>query len=145
MSGPEVRPASAGDLDAVAAIAKRTFAAGWSRTALGDELGRADSIFLVVPRGAGMHGYALARVVERDCRLLDIAVESDGSGHGRTLLEALARAAKARGCEKISLEASALNARALGFYAKAGAKVVGCRPKFYNDGSDAVLMDLDIK
>jgi ribosomal-protein-alanine N-acetyltransferase len=140
MSGPEVRPASAGDLDAVAAIAKRKFAAGWSRAALAGELGRPDSIFLVVPSRA----YALARVVEDDCRLLDIAAESDGAGGGRALLAELARAAKARGCAKLSLEVSALNARALSFYTKAGAKVVGRRPKFYNDGSDAVLMDLDI-
>lgn len=140
MSVPAVRPAAAGDLDVVAAIGRRRFAAGWSRDALGSEIGRPDSIFLVVPD----HGYALARVVGRDCRLLDLAAASDGTGCGRALLSALTLAAKARGCVKVSLEASAANARALVFYAKAGAKVVGSRPKFYNDGSDAVLLDLDL-
>ncbi|MBI2387614.1 MAG: GNAT family N-acetyltransferase [Elusimicrobia bacterium] len=140
MSGLAVRPAAAGDLDAVAAIGARPFAAGWSRAALAGELGRDDAIFLVVPE----RGYALARVADGECRLLDLAAAADGGGVGRALLSALARAAKARGCAKVTFEASAANARALSFYAKAGAKVVGRRPKFYYDGSDAVLMDLDI-
>lgn len=140
MSVTAVRPAAAEDLDAVVSVGARAFAAGWSREALGAELARADSIFLVVP-GAG---YALARVVEADCRLLDLAVAEDGRGVGRALLAAMSDAAKARGCAKVSFEASAANERALDFYAKAGAKVVGRRPKFYYDGSDAVLLDLEL-
>jgi len=140
MSGPAVRPASAGDLETAAAIGARPFAAGWSRAALADELGRDDSIFLVAPE----RGYALARVVGDDCRLLDLAAAEDGAGVGRALMSALLLAAKARGCAKVSFEASAANARALAFYEKAGARVVGRRPKFYYDGSDAVLLDLDI-
>ena len=140
MNGLAVRPASEGDLDAVAAIGARPFAAGWSRAALADELGRDDSIFLVAPG----RGYALARVVAEDCRLLDLASAADGTGVGRALMSALLLAAKARGCAKVSFEASAANARALAFYEKPGARVVGRRPKFYYDGSDAVLLDLDI-
>ena len=140
MNAIAARPAEANDLDAVAAIGARRFAAGWSLDALGAELGRLDSIFLVIPD----QGYALARVIERDCRLLDIAAASDGCGRGRALLAALTRAAIARGCVKVSFEVSAANERALAFYAKAGAKVVGRRPKFYYDGSDAVLMDMDL-
>lgn len=141
MSAVAVRPAVASDLAAVARIGTRRFAAGWSLTELGTELGRPDSIFLVVPE----RGYALARVVEAECRLLDLAASADGGGLGRALLAALGLAAKSRGCEKISFEVSAANARALDFYGKAGAKVVGRRPKFYYDGSDAVLMDLDLR
>ena len=140
MSAPEARPASAADLDAVAAIGARPFAAGWSPAALSAELSRADSIFLVVPD----RGYALARVAGTDCVLLDLAAAADGGGTGRALLSALLAAAKARGCARLCFEASAANSRALAFYEKAGAKVVGRRSKFYYDGSDAVLLDLDI-
>lgn len=124
----------------VAGVGARPFAAGWSPEALAAELKRADSIFLVVPE----RGYALARVAGDDCLLLDLAAAFDGGGCGRALLAALKEAAKARGCRKISFEASAANARGQAFYQKAGAKVVGRRPKFYYDGSDAVLLDLDI-
>jgi len=142
MSGLAPRPAAAGDAEWVFALAKsRPFTAKWSAAALGEESGRPDSIFLVVPGKA----YALARVVDDDCRLLDIASAVDGNGAGRALVEGLKRAAKRHGCAKISLEVSAANARALSFYERAGARVVGRRPKFYYDGADAVLMDLDLR
>jgi len=140
MSGPEVSRATAAHLDEVAAIGARPFAAGWSREALAAELERPDSIFLVAPG----RGYALARVAGAECALLDLAAAEDGRGAGRALFSALTLAAKARGCARLTFEASALNTRALDFYAKAGARIVGRRPKFYYDGSDAVLLDLDI-
>jgi ribosomal protein S18 acetylase RimI-like enzyme len=37
------------------------------------------------------------------------------------------------------------NAGARAFYEALGLRVVGRRPKFYNDGSDAVLMDLILR
>lgn len=142
MSAPAPRPAAAGDAEWVFALAKsRPFTAKWSAAALGEESGRPDSIFLVIPG----KGYALARVVEDDCRLLDLASAVDGNGSGRALIEGMKRAAKQHGCAKLSFEVSAANARALSFYEKAGARVVGRRPKFYYDGADAVLMDLDLR
>lgn len=141
MSGLAARPAAPGDAEAVFALAQsRPYTAKWSVAALAEEAARPDSIFFVMPGG-----YALARVVEDDCRLLDIAAAADGEGRGRALLSALTNAAKRRGCAKLSLEVSAANARALSFYARAGARVVGRRPKFYYDGADAVLMDLDLR
>src|SRR5688500_6087061 len=108
MSVPAVRPANARDLDAVAAIGRRPFAAGWSREALTEELGRTDSIFLVAAEGAP-RGYALARAAGGECLLLDLAAEADGEGLGRALLAALVLAARARGCAKVSFVASAAN------------------------------------
>ncbi len=145
MNDLAVRAAEAGDIEAAAALGlARPYTAKWSARELAYELDRLDSVFLVGEGGGALLGYALARVVERDCRLLDLAAATDGGGRGRALMAALTSAARSRGCVKISLEVSAANERALAFYAKAGALVVGRRPKFYNDGSDAVLMDLDI-
>lgn len=141
MSDPSVRIAHAGDIpDILRIAASRPFTAKWSKEAFVSEVGRPDSILLVMEG----RGYALARVVAEDCRLLDVAAAVDGEGCGKALLATLRAQARARGCAKISLEVSALNARAVSFYEKAGARVVGRRPKFYTDGSDAVLMDLDI-
>lgn len=138
MSALAPRPAVEGDLDRVFEIGARRFAAHWSRTALSEELARADSLFLVVPG----RGYALARVNEGECALLDLAVEKDGMGWGRALWRTLLVEAFRRGAKKVTLEVSAANERALEFYGKAGASVAGRRPKFYTDGSDAILMDL---
>lgn len=147
MSVIAVRRAEADDVEAVAALAQsRPYTAKWSARELAHELDRLDSVFVVGDEHGKLQGYALARVVERECRLLDLAAVLDGRGRGRgrALMSALTLTAKARGCVKISFEVSAANERALSFYVKAGAHVVGRRLKFYNDGSDAVLMDLDI-
>lgn len=138
MNVPAPRPAAESDLDEVAATGKRRFAAGWSRAAFAAELGRPDSIFLVLPG----RGYCVARAVDGEARLVDLCVREDGRGAGRALWAALLAEAAARGCGRLTFEVSAANARALAFYAKAGATVAGRRPKFYTDGSDAVLMDL---
>lgn len=134
-----VRRAGPADLDGVRALAlARPFTAKWPRADLAAELERKDSIFLVAEGG----GYALARVEAGEARLLDLASPGDGSGAGRALWAALLSAAKAAGAGRLTFECSAENARALAFYAAAGASVVGSRKKFYDDGSDAVLLDV---
>lgn len=138
-----VRPARSFDLTEVERLARRPFAARWSRDAYAEEAERTDSIFLVADDGA-TRGYLVARLFEDEVQLLDLAVETDGQGVGRALWDGLLSLAKTRGAKKLTLELSNLNSRALLFYKRAGAAVVGTRPKFYNDGSDAILMDLSI-
>jgi [ribosomal protein S18]-alanine N-acetyltransferase len=138
---PLVRPARPFDIGEVAEIAQRPGAAHWSREAYAAEAERTDAIFLVADDGT-VAGYAVARLFEDEAQLLDIAAAQDGAGAGRALWTALLSAAKTRGASKLTLEVSSANSRALLFYKRAGAHVVGRRPKFYNDGTDAVLMDV---
>jgi len=145
MSDLVVRRAGPADLSVVASLAKaRLFTAKWSADALAEELRRDDSLFLLA-ESREVLGYALARIQDGEVRLLDLAAASDGAGLGTALWDALLEAARQRGAAKLTLEVSADNARAAAFYAKRGAKVVGRRPKFYYDGSDAVLMDLELR
>jgi len=143
MSVPVVRPARSFDMGEIEILARRPFAAAWSRRAYAEEAERTDSIFLVADDGS-VRGYAVARIFEAEAQLLDLAVAEDGRGLGRTLWAALAQSARGRGCRKLTLEVSEKNARALHFYRRAGGKVVGRRAKFYNDGSDAILMDFPL-
>jgi ribosomal protein S18 acetylase RimI-like enzyme len=138
-----VRPCRSFDVGEVAELAKRPHAAKWSREAYAAEAERTDSLFLVADDGT-VRGYAVARLFEDEAQLLDIAAVEDGQGVGRALWAALAVAARTRGAVKLTLEVSAGNSRALLFYKRIGAVVVGRRPKFYNDGSDAVLMDFQL-
>jgi ribosomal-protein-alanine N-acetyltransferase len=119
-----VRPARKGDV----------FPAGgaWTPAQLSEEIGKPGSDLFV-----DEHGYALFK----HGSLVDIYVSPQGKGHGEALLrECLARVT----FKKITLEVSERNAPARGLYAKLGFVVVGRRPKFYNDGSDALLMDLSL-
>lgn len=133
-----VRPAAPGDLDAAAALAASRSATKWTRAALAEELGRGDGVFLVAE---DVRGYAVARLVDEELRLLDIVSAADGEGVGRALWDMLIMEGRQRGAKKLTLEVSEKNGRAVRFYGAAGAAVVGKRPKFYADGSAAVLMD----
>ena len=126
MKSPHVRPARGFDLQEVAEIAKRPFAARWSREAYTEEAERTDSIFLVADDGAIL-GYAVARVFDDEVQLLDLAAAVDGQGVGRALWAALSAAARMRGAARLTLEVSSANSRALLFYKRAGALVVGRR------------------
>lgn len=137
----KVRPAAPSDAAAIRAIAARPYAAGWTEEAYASEAARPGSVFLV-GGDERVAGYVLARVEHGEARLLDFAAAEDGGGAGRALWGALLAEARACGAGRLTLEVSSGNARARRFYGRAGAVVVGRRPKFYNDGSDAVLMDL---
>lgn len=144
MSVPVVRPARSFDMGEVEALACRAFAAAWSRRSYVEEAERPDSIFLVADDGA-VRGYAVARACQGQAQLLDLAVAEDGRGLGRALWSALVAQARLRGCREVTLEVSEANGRACHFYRRAGARVVGRRAKFYNDGSDAILMDFSLE
>ncbi|MBI2362224.1 MAG: ribosomal protein S18-alanine N-acetyltransferase [Elusimicrobia bacterium] len=142
-----VRDARAGDLDAVAAIeAASPQAPGWTRAQFAAELGRTDRVFLAAEGGSGVCGYAVAWLVGGEAQLLTISVRAAERRRGaaRALMTMLCDRARAAGCAKVTLEVAESNAPARALYAGLGGRVVGRRPKFYNDGSDALLMDLPL-
>lgn len=142
-----IRPARAEDVPAVAAIeAAWPTAPGWTAAQFGAELGRGDRLFLVAEADGGIDAYAAAWLVGGEAQLFTISVRPALArrGQGTALLAALMAAAKAAGCAKLTLEVSEHNAAARALYARAGARVVGRRPKFYNDGADALLLDIPL-
>ena len=139
-----VRPARLADLDAVCACAgKDLFSSHWSRAQYEEELGSGRGLFAVLDED-GIRGYFVLRKVLPEAQLVDIAVrpQDRGQGLGRALLEPAVAAARSWACAKLTLEVSSANEPALRLYRKAGFEFVGRRPKFYNDRSDAILMDL---
>lgn len=139
-----VRAAEPGDVEAAASVAAARSATAWTLASLRGELGRPDSVFLVAVDGDALLGYAVARAVDEELCLLDIASAVDGEGAGRALWAALVEAGRRRRLKKLTLEVSLTNLRARRFYLAAGAVEVGRRTKFYPDGSDAVLLDAAI-
>jgi ribosomal-protein-alanine N-acetyltransferase len=59
---------------------------------------------------------------------------------GRGLLEAVRRAARSDGATRMLLEVSAGNAAALAFYAAEGFTRIDRRPRYYLDGTDALVL-----
>ena len=137
------RPARPADLDAVCAIAGDAPLAGhWSRAQYQEEMASRTGLFAVLEEGL-VRGFFILRRVEAEAQLVDIAVrpQDRGQGFGRALLDGAVLAARSWSCSKLTLEVSAANEPALRLYRRAGFQIVGRRPKFYNDRSDAILMD----
>jgi len=141
------RRARLADLDGVLAIEgswKTT--PHWTRRQFEAEVYGPASLFLVAEDDKGLAGYAVVWNVPPEAQLLNIAVAPARARKGvaRELLQALSILARGMGCVVMTLDVSERNAPARALYAKLGFRVVGRRPKFYNDGSDAVLMDLSL-
>jgi ribosomal-protein-alanine N-acetyltransferase len=121
------------------------WAGGWSRAQYEEEAGAGKGLFAVLDDGE-VRGFFILRRVDPEAQLVDIAVgpRDRGRGLGKSLLAAAVAAARSWGSSKLTLEVSAANAPALRLYERAGFRIVGRRPKFYNDRSDAMLMDLPL-
>ncbi|MDE1975656.1 MAG: ribosomal protein S18-alanine N-acetyltransferase [Elusimicrobia bacterium] len=148
MKNDGIRPARPADLDALLAIEARwPTAPGWSRAQFEREMSWERSYFVVLEENGAVAGYAGLWEIPPEGQVTTIAVapESSGRGLGRRLLNALLGRCRERGLSSVTLEVSAKNPAAIALYESSGFRVVGRRPKFYNDGSDALLMDLSLE
>ena len=135
------------DLEEIAAIESYwPTSPHWSQNQLNSELFRKDSVFLAAEIEGLIVGYCFARIVEKEAQLLSLSTHPKQlrQGIARKLLGIFFEEARSRGCSHVTLEVSKLNAQALRLYQATGFQVVGGRSKFYNDGSDALLMDISL-
>lgn len=121
----------------VEALAKDAGVRGWTDDAVAAFLADPSSVAVLEPP----RGFALGRLVldEAELDLVVVAAEHRRRGHGRALLAAFERAASQRGAHVVHLEVSAQNSSALALYEAAGYERVGRRPRYYEDGADALL------
>jgi ribosomal-protein-alanine N-acetyltransferase len=143
-----IRPARSADLGQILAIEVRRFTPpGWKRSHFEAALANPRTLFVVAEEEGRVAGYACCWQVPPDLQIHSVVVAPEAArrGIGKALLGHVLAAARAEGLEKAALEVSDKNGPALGLYRSAGFEVVGRRPKFYNDGSDAVLMDLSLR
>lgn len=101
---------------------------------------------LIATMAGEVFGFALVRVQAPEAEILTLAVRPtmQGQGVGRLLLGALMAEAAQRGATEIFLEVAEPNAAARALYAAVGAKQVGCRPRYYNDGANALVLRVDL-
>lgn len=87
-------------------------------------------------------GMVLARTAADEAEILTLAVlpAMQRTGIARGLLAAAAAQAVSQGAATMFLEVSARNAPARALYASAGYVQTGLRPRYYHDGSDALLL-----
>jgi ribosomal-protein-alanine N-acetyltransferase len=130
-------PAHASAIAALHAAAFRP-ADRWDATAFATQLAMPGVFGLLWP-DAGM---VLARVAADEAEILTIAVipAERRAGKGATLLRAAEAHAESLGARRMFLEVALGNLAARGLYAAAGYVQVGHRPKYYPDGTDALVL-----
>ena len=97
---------------------------------------------LPLPQEGGGGGFILCRIAADEAEVLTLAVTPavQGRGLGRRLLRGALDPSQARGAASIFLEVSPGNTHALALYASAGFAQVGCRPRYYPGGGDALVL-----
>lgn len=108
----------------------------WTRGQLAEELGRPGGIFLV---DEVLRGFVIAWLVFDELNLLQIGVDPAARRAGLATALHAALWAAAPHATVGWLEVRADNEPARRFYAREGWRELGRRPRYYADGSDAVL------
>ncbi len=129
-----IRNAVAADAAAVAAIEKACFSAPWSERQIEEEIGKDNALFFVAEADGDVFGYVSAEDVCGECYMNNLAVAQTFRGRkiGRLLLGRLIDAARARGCEFLTLEVREGNAPARHIYETCGFSLAGVRKNFYD-------------
>ncbi len=139
-----LRPAEAGDVAAVHALEEHLFGPdAWSSGSVRQELlgpRRVAVVAVVACDRELVVGYAVTASVGDVVDLERVAVHP---GHRRQGLarRLLAAALERAGGDRVLLEVRADNEAALALYAAEGFTVIDRRPRYYRDGSDAVVME----
>lgn len=115
-------------------------AESWATDAFAQHLAFPGVIGLLAEEG----GFILLRVAADEAEILTLAVHPAArrAGLGASLLDAATGTAAAGGAATMFLEVSTHNHAARALYAAAGFLPAGLRPRYYADGSDALVLRL---
>ncbi|MBE1589993.1 ribosomal protein S18-alanine N-acetyltransferase [Nonomuraea angiospora] len=133
------------DLPAVMSIERATFPLdAWSEGMMRGELAdmprsRHYVVALVDGEIIGYAGLASASD-QADVQTIAVLEKHQGTGIGGALLTELLAEAGRRGAREIFLEVRADNPRAQGVYRHYGFEEIGTRRRYYDDGTDAIMM-----
>lgn len=138
-----MRAATIDDIDRIAALEFAAFSNPWARDALADELARSWARVVVSedPEGRVAAFMNYWRVAD-EIHLMNIATDPAllRRGYARALMDALMDAARAERLAQVLLEVRVSNAPAIALYVRYGFVELARRPKYYDDGEDAVVM-----
>ncbi len=125
---------------AMAAIHAKAFspAMAWRERDIATQLTLPGVYGLLHPDG----GMLLTRLVLDEAEILTLAVapSAQRSGIGTALVRGAAEMARVRGAPEMFLEVSVINHAARALYAGLGFTSIGLRARYYDDGSDAIML-----
>lgn len=138
-----IRDAVAADVETVVELEEDLFGAeSWDSETLLDDLERAGRRFVVFVDDFEVVGYAITMLGGDITDLARIGVHPSRQREGiaAAMLDHVIDAAREDGADRMLLEVSAVNPEALAFYAASDFERIDTRPRYYKDGSDAIVM-----
>lgn len=140
----EIRAMRRDDVDEVAIIERDAQPNPWSRDVFLEEMTRAWAHIDVLREepGGPIAAFLNYWIVGDEVHVLNVATHPDHRrrGHAARLLDHVTAVARAQGCRFLTLEVRRKNRPALRLYRAHGYRPVGMRPRYYDDGEDAVIM-----
>lgn len=138
-----IRRAAKEDIPALAAMElEHPGYPAWGERGLAAESGKNFSVTLVAGSPEKPAGFVNFWILKPQVQLnsLVVSVSALKSGVATALLGKMYEYARKNACTEIDLEVNERNLPAIRLYEKSDFKVVGRRPKFYNNSDDAILM-----
>jgi ribosomal-protein-alanine N-acetyltransferase len=133
--GYQIRAAQLADVLAMAELEPRCFSDPWSAAGFQEMLEAPYIMGLIAERRGKkkIGGYLVARIIEEEGEILNLAVDPDTrrKGIGSLLLESALTQLGARGVEAIFLEVRVSNLAAINLYQAKGFRSIGQRHGYY--------------
>lgn len=136
-----------GELKAVLEIESASFSRPWTEEHFQYEI---DSPFghpmVALADDGTLAGYLCLKLVLDEAEILDVAVKYShrGKGIGRLLVQWALDFSREHGASLLFLEVRAGNAEAIALYRSLGFKESGRRKNYYDNGEDAILMEMPV-
>ncbi|MBO1267242.1 ribosomal protein S18-alanine N-acetyltransferase [Arthrobacter cavernae] len=149
LAGVTLRDMTAADVPAVEVLERRLFPVdAWPLQMFLDEIAQAGTRrYVVAEAGGEIVAYAGLMCIEpiADVQTIAVVPEFEGKGIGSAILTELIDEARRRRAQDVLLEVRADNPRAQQLYLRFGFEQIHVRPRYYRDGTDALIMRLQLK
>jgi len=133
------------DAQAMAVLHTSSFGTRWDAAAMAQFIAGPNTVCLIASAVEGSpSGLLIARRAadEAELLMLSVAPYHRRAGFGKALLKEAIAMLSAAGARKLFLEVEEGNAAAFGLYRSFGAKPVGRRARYYENGADATIFSL---
>ncbi|MDR6987682.1 ribosomal-protein-alanine N-acetyltransferase [Paenarthrobacter nitroguajacolicus] len=148
LAGVSLRDMTETDIPAVEMLERRLFPVdAWPLQMFFDELAQPETRRYIVAEVAGeIVAYAGLMCIEpiADVQTIAVVPEFEGRGIGSAVLAELIDEARRRRAADVLLEVRADNPRAQQLYQRFGFEQIHVRPRYYRDGTDALIMRLEL-
>jgi len=141
-----LRPMQPDDLPEVMAIENRCHSAPWGERVFRAELAASHAQLTVCSIDGAIAGYLCWWLIAGEMEIQNVATDPGWQrrGIGRALVVQALAAGRAAGATRALLEVRVGNAGAIALYRSFGFTDSGIRKRYYADGEDALLMELDL-